>query len=88
MPLGCLSLFVRGNLIKILWAAKVNNAPIIDRIKWFIGNCRDIGEDMGVLGGRSPPNTPIFLPHSGDFQRADLIKWSSPGVGTLGINGI
>jgi len=29
----------------------------------LIGNCRDTGEDFGVLGGLCPPNTPRFLPH-------------------------
>jgi len=29
---------------------------------------------MGVLGGRSPPNTPNFLPHSGDSERTFLIN--------------
>ena len=37
---------------------------------WFIGNRRDIREDMGVLGGLRPPNTPIFLLYSGDSKRA------------------
>ena len=35
----------------------------------FIADCRDIGEDLGVLGGLRPPNTPIFLPYSGDPKR-------------------
>ena len=32
------------------------------------GSLWESGEDMGVLGGRSPPNTPIFLPYTGDSQ--------------------
>jgi hypothetical protein len=29
---------------------------------------------MGVLGGQSPPNTPYFLPHPGNSQRAKKIN--------------
>jgi hypothetical protein len=36
-----------------------------------------MGEDMGVLGGLRPPNTPTFLHRSGDSQTATIITDTS-----------
>ncbi len=37
----------------------------------FFGNVREVGKEMGVLGGPrgGPPNTPCFLPHYANSQR-------------------
>jgi hypothetical protein len=43
----------------------------------FIGIRRDGREDMGVLVGRSPTNTPFFLHHPGDSHRARVCVFFS-----------
>ena len=61
------------------------------RLFRFLGIRRDIGEDMGVLGGLHPPNTPIFLPHTGVSREPLSLGLPGPtpmvGRGGDGING-
>ena len=42
---------------------------------------------MGVLGGQSPPNTPIFLPHSGDSQTVIKCVQRHAGAGPASRGG-
>jgi hypothetical protein len=57
---------------KLLNLLYINNKNYQYRNCRFIGNRREIGEDMGVLAGLCPANTPYFSSHPGDPQRAKL----------------
>jgi hypothetical protein len=38
---------------------------------------------MGVLGGRSPPNTSYFLPHHGNSQGTSMKNKQSDAIGSI-----